>query len=51
MKTDDGLKKSFMFGCREVGIMDAKMTAILPEIHQLLLVKMIHTRQLVELVD
>ena len=39
----NGLKKSFMFGCREVGITDAKMTVILPEIHQLLLVKMIHT--------
>ena len=32
-----------MFGCREVGITDPKLTAVLPEIHQLLLVKMIHT--------
>ena len=43
MQGDDGLRRSFIFSCGEVGITDPTLVAVLPEIHQMLLTKMIHT--------
>ena len=43
MQSDDGLQRSFAFSCREAGISDPKLLAVLPEVHRMLLTKMIHT--------
>ena len=43
MLGDDSLLRAFTFSCHEIGIIDPKLTAVLPAIHQMLLVKMIHT--------
>ena len=40
---DQELTRSFIFSCGEVGITDPGLVSVLPSIHKILLVKMVHT--------
>ena len=40
---DKTLLTSFTFSCRESGIMEPHLIAVLPEVHKLLVKKMVHT--------